>query len=378
MRKNILSLLCVAGSSLGVGAQVYAQPKTTTTAIVTSPSRPAPELSWAEKMCSDLRLEMGTVARNTKIEKTLTIKNIYKEDVTIQGIHTTCGCFTPNPKSTFVLKSHEVATISVDMDTVRFQGERNANLDFTATFDGSNFKSVRIPLHGFIRTDVELSPQLLNLGTMEEGRGTTRSAMVRFTRPGARVESVRSNNPALKAEVRPRSSNEYEIAVTVDPKTPLGVVQDLLTIVTNDATNRELSLSVSGKVEPDLVVTPKALSLGNMRPGVDKTVNITIRGQHPFTIEKLERDSALDVWKRKYSKDAKSLHVITLTMSPPETPGAYTETFTVTVAGRPEPIRFTASGNIISAAPAAETPKTADASNETKVEVAKPVATETP
>ncbi len=90
-----------------------------------------------------------------------------------------------------------------------------------------------------------------------------------------------------------------------------------------------------------------------MRPGVPVSKSIIIRGARPFAIEKLERDSELDVWKSKYSHDAKNLHTISLTMTPPDVPGDYTEEFTITIPGRPEPIKVKATGTIISATPSA-------------------------
>jgi hypothetical protein len=342
----------IALGALAVASPVVAQ-QTTTTAIVTGPARPKADLNWAQKMFSDLRLEMGTVAKGTQVRKTLTVTNLYKEDITLAEVRTTCGCFQASTDKK-VLKTHDVATVAVTMDTIRFKGKRDANLDVTLTFDNSTYKSVRIPLHGFIRTDVEIEPGVLNLSTVEQGRGVTKSIGVRFVgRPGAKITDVRANNPQLQVSAKPRfqdySRSEFDVSVALNPSAPLGDVRDLLTIVTNDPANPELQVEVYGKVEPDLVVTPSAIPLGNLRPGVEKTFRVSIRGQRPFTIEKLERDSAVDCWKCKFSKESRSVHLVTLTMNPPDTPGDYIETFTITIPGRPEPVTIKATGTIIAA-----------------------------
>jgi hypothetical protein len=174
-------------------------------------------------------------------------------------------------------------------------------------------------------------------------------------RPGMKITSVRATNPLVKAEVRERggyNASEFEIAVTLDSSAPLGDIRDVLSIQTNDPSVSTLQVEVSGKVEPDLVVTPTQLTLGIMRPGVPVTKSIIIRGARPFVIDKLERDTELDVWKSKYSRDSKNLHTINLTMTPPENPGDYSETFTITIPGRPEPIKVKATGTIVSQTPA--------------------------
>lgn len=358
MRKSMLLKSClVASGALGLSAQAEAQPTTTTTtAVVTSPARPQGERNWAEKMFSDLRLEMGTVAKGTTVKKTLTITNLYKEDITVSGLATSCGCFHASTDKK-VLKTHEAATITVDMNTIKFQGERHANLNVTLQFENA-YKSVQVPLHGFIRTDVSIEPGFLNLGTVEQGRGTTKSVTIKFSgRQGIQVQDVRTNNELLKTEVRQRPGNfgaESDVLVTLDASAPLGEVRDLLTIVTNDSNNPTLQVEVVGKVEPDLVILPAALPLGTLRPGVEKTFSVVIRGQRPFSIEKLERDSSVDCWKCKFSKDLRSVHPIMLTMTPPETAGDYSETFTLTIPGRKDPIVFKATGKIVGVESAAE------------------------
>jgi hypothetical protein len=364
MRKLLLAKTClVAASSFGGLTPLYAQP-TTTTAIITTPTAPRQDArNWAEKMLSEPRLEMGTVAKGTQVDKTLTVTNLYKEDVTITGVRTSCGCFKAavvDNKNT--LKTHDAATITVNMNTRDYRGQRDARLDVTFTFDGSTFKTVQVPLRGFIRTDVEIEPGYLNLGSIEHGQGTKRSVVVRFLgRQNAQIQTVKVNNPALKAETRERYRDygrvEYDVAVTVDPSAQLGSLRDLLTVVTNDSSNPNLQLEVAGIVEPDYVVTPTVRQLGNLRPGVEKTVVVSIRGQRPFAIDKLERDSAVDCWKCKFAKEVKTVHTITLTMDPPEVPGDYTETFTVTIAGRKEPVTFKATGTIIAATPVAQDSK---------------------
>lgn len=353
MRKFLLTNCSLAAVTVGGMALPASAEQTTKTSVITTPSQPGSRLNWAESTFSDLHMQFGTVPKNANVVKTVTVTNPFKEDLTISNIGTSCGCFQATTQKK-VLKTYETTVISVSMNTVKFSGDRNANLDVTMSFNGRDYKSVRIPLKGFIRTDFEINPPAVNFATVEQGRGTTRSVVLRSMRPGLQITGVRATNPLVKPEVKQRSGNgtsEFEIAVSLDPSTPLGDIRDLLTIKTNDPSMPELQVEVGGKVEPDLVVTPQQISLGNMRPGVPVSKSIVIRGQRPFVIEKLERDTELDVWKSKYSKDAKNLHTISLTMTPPETPGEYIEEFTITVPGRPDPIKVKAIGTIISATP---------------------------
>jgi hypothetical protein len=358
MRKFLLTNCSLAAMGVGgLALPAQAQQNATATSVITQTTPQASKLNWAEATFNELHMQFGTVPKGAKVLKSVTVTNPYKEDLQITNAGTSCGCFKATviggQNNNITLKTHESAQITVSMDTIKFSGDRNANLDVTLTFNGRDYKSVRIPLKGFIRTDFEINPPAVSFATVEQGRGTTKSVILRSMRPGMQITGVRATNPLVKPEVRQRGSSEFEIAVALDPSAPLGDVRDLLSIRTNDPSNPELQVEVSGKVEPDLVVTPQQLALGNMRPGVPVVKSIIIRGARPFVIDKLERDTELDVWKSKYSRDSKNLHTINLTMTPPDQPGDYTEVFTISIPGRPEPIKIKATGTIISSTPAA-------------------------
>jgi hypothetical protein len=107
---------------------------------------------------------------------------------------------------------------------------------------------------------------------------------------------------------------------------------------------------VEARVEPDIVVTPSVVTLGpNLKPGEEKTYTVVLKGREPFSIEKIECNSAHECFKVRLSQAPQKVHVLPLTFSPPNEPGEFEEEFTITVAGRPEPIVLKATGTIIAA-----------------------------
>ena len=50
---------------------------------------------WAQKMFSVTSHNFGTVAKGSKAEYRFTFRNLYKEDVHVSGVRTSCGCTTP-------------------------------------------------------------------------------------------------------------------------------------------------------------------------------------------------------------------------------------------------------------------------------------------
>lgn len=318
--------------------------------LVAGTSATAQELNWAEKMFSELKHDFGVVARGADVRHQIVITNLYEEDIEITNVGTTCGCTAARPDRNR-LKTHEKAYIEVKMNTEKFMRRKDSNVDVTVTFDGGSSKTVRIPITAYIRSDVVLKPGNADFGSVEFGIGAKRTLDIAYAgRNDWNLRGVRNDNPHLKAEVvetsRGNGRVNYQLSVQLDPNTPLGSVQDRIYLLTDDANSPEVPVLVMAKVEPDIVVTPETLPLGVLRPGVEKQISVVFKGKRPFTIVKIECASSRDCFSIRFTDEQKALHVVPLKVTAPNTPGDFEEEFSVTIAGRPEPLTFRAVGRI--------------------------------
>lgn len=310
----------------------------------------AQELNWAQKLFGEQEHDFGVVARGADVRHRILVRNIYKEPITISDVKTTCGCTAASPSAKY-LKTHEEAYIEVQMNTVKFMRQKDSNVDVTVTFDNVNFKTVRIPIHAYIRTDVVLTPGGANFGNVDLGAGSQRTINVAYAgRDDWQVREVRTNNEYVKAAVRETSRGggkvNYELTVMVDEKAPEGVINEQITLVTDDANNPLVPVEVVGVVESDIVVTTPNVALGDMQVGVEKTVRVVVRGRKPFAIENIECDSERECFKVLLSQEEKTVHVLPITVVPPAESGNFKEAFTLHIVGRPQPVTFKAEGNI--------------------------------
>jgi type 1 fimbria pilin len=310
----------------------------------------AQELDWAQKMFSALDHDFGVVARGADVKGKILVKNLYKEPVTIVEAQTTCKCFKATP-SQRTLKTGEVAEIELTMDTKNFMRQRDASLDVRVTFDNVHYKSVRVPLKGYIRSDVVLSPGAAEFGTVDLGAGGQQQLRISYAgRDDWHIKEVRANRDYLKAAVREvtRSNGRvtYDLTVQLAPNAPEGALRDQLMLITDDANNPYVPVTVAAVVEPDIVVATPSVALGDLKAGVEKTVRVVVRGRKPFAIDTIECESDLECFKVKLSQDQKTVHVLPLTVTPPTMTGEFSEEFTVHIAGRDQPIKFRASGRV--------------------------------
>ena len=217
--------------------------------------------------------------------------------------------------------------------------------------------TVRIPISAYIRPDISIEPGNIDFGTVDVGVGARQTAHVAYSgRSDWGVRGVTVNHDYLEAQIvetqRSRGYGgeavvKYDLIVQVKPSAPVGVIRDKIILQTNDASNPTVPVLVEARVEPDIVVSPQTLTLGDVAAGSERKYTVVIKGKKPFAIERIECESDEERFKVMLSRAPKAVHVLPLTFSSPEEPGAFHEEFTITVAGREQPVTFSAVGNIV-------------------------------
>jgi len=309
---------------------------------------PAQDASWAEKMFDKLEHNFGVVARGADTRYRLTITNRYVETIHISNVRTSCGCTAAKP-SQDTLRSRETAYLEITMDTRKFTHQKDSAV--TVVFDQPTYAEVRIPVHVYIRTDVVLTPGAVEFGAVPTGAEQTRNIAVSYAgRQNWTVRDVISKNPNLNVKIKETGRADgrvnYDLQVSLKSGTPVGVLRDQVTLVTDDASNPYIPVLVEARVEAEFTVSPQVVSFGVLKPGQKKTVNVVIRGKKPFSIEKIESEKAAGTFEVRLPKDSKIIHVLPLTMVAPETPGTVDELFTVTIPGSEEGAAFRVYGKV--------------------------------
>ena len=330
-------------------------------ACLSSSAAWAQELNWAQKMLEKQSIDFGVVARGADCRTQLKVRNLYKEDIRITEVRTSCGCSSAK-KVVDVIPSGETTYLDISMDTVRFMRQKDSAAIVTF-FEPSKglIQEVRIPLSVYIRTDVVLTPGKVEFGIVDLGQTAQRTIEIAYAgRPDWQISGVQVSNPLLKASVAEKSRNggscSYVLTVDLAASPTAGLLQDQLLLVTNDSSNPHVPVPVEARVESDITITPSEVVFGAMKVGQTRTLNVVIRSRKPITIEKIEREKGDEAFKVRLPTEARPVHILPLTFAPTEGSGDYEDVFTVTITGRPEPVTFRAKARLEAAdpAPAAE------------------------
>ena len=311
-------------------------------------SAQAQDNAWAVKMFEKTTHDFGVVARSSDVKYRFKITNLYKPDVHIANVRTTCGCTAATP-TTNTVTSRGVAYIEVTMDTRKFTRQKDSNL--IVTFDQPLYAEVRLPISAYIRTDVVLDPGGVKFGAVEQGQKAEKKIAVTYAgRDDWKISDIKVGNSHVAARFvetgRSPGRVSYDLLVSLKPTAPVGTVRDRIILVTDDEKNLHVPVLVEARIEADITVTPSLVALGTVSPGSVVRKNIVLRGRKPFSIKTIDSKSDGKNFQVRLPETAKPVHVLPLTFTAPATEGDFTEEFTVTIVGRPEPVTFKAYGRV--------------------------------
>jgi len=302
---------------------------------------------WAEKMFSERAFDFGSVAKAGKVEHQFVITNLYKDDVHIASVRSSCGCTQPRIGKD-ILKSHEQGAVIAAFNTRAFSGQRGATV--TVTIDRPMFAEVTLNVRGYIRTDVVLDPNQVSFGSVSEGNPMHKKVRIEYAgRNDWKIMGTKISSPYLSADVKEIGRNgnraSYELDVELKPGAPAGYLQNQILVTTNDRRGTEFPVNVEGLIVADLTVSPTALMLGTLQPGQTVTKQIVVKGSKDFKIVEIRCNN--DAFRFQPSDETKAVHLVPMTFEAGDKLGNVNEKIEiVTDLGDHKTVELTAMGQI--------------------------------
>ena len=276
---------------------------------------------WASKMFDKLDHDFGVVARGSDTVFKFEVKNIYKEDIELGSVRSSCGCTAASIENP-VIKTYGSGFIVAKFNTRTFTGIHSATL--TVQIIKPYPAQVQVRVHGNIRGDVVFEPGSIDFTTVEQGSEHTRMLNVSHAgRSSWMVTDVRSGSDFLAAELVERQRYagrvSYDLVVRLKDNAPPGFLKEQLVLVTNDGSNPLIPIDVTGKVTAELTVAPENLVLGDVPRGETITKRLLVRGKKPFRVTSVECDG--DCFSFKTKDQAAERHIVTVTFVADREPG---------------------------------------------------------
>ena len=309
---------------------------------------------WANKMFDEREHDFGVVARGAKTEFRFKFRNLYKEDLHVESVRSSCGCTIPSVTKRD-LKTWDESEVLAEFNTRQYYGDRSATV--TVTFDKPFRAQVQLNVKGKIRGDVVVEPGKVDFGDIEAGRGAERKLAVSYAgRDTWKLVDVKSANPYLsvvkKETGRGGGKVSYDLTVQLTREAPSGFINDQLYLVTNDPKNSDLPIEVVGHVRADVIVKPDQIYLGSLRTGQRKPLNLTVTGKRELMITKIECDD--DCFHVERPRTAKKAQLIQVTFTARDEPGKHSGTITIYTNQGSEPLKVPYFVQVLKAEPVAQ------------------------
>ena len=270
---------------------------------------------WASDSFPIKKHNFGTVAVAAKTEFRFPIENKTSRAIHIRTVRASCGCTTPIIE-TPTIEPGESGSILARFNTRTFKGKRGATL--TVIIDRPYYTEVRLRVDGYIRGDMVFHPGSIDFGELVEGQSAEKQSKLMYAgRDTWKLLDIESNHPWLKprfeVSMQKKGRIDYQITVDLTEEAPTGFFQDELIVVTNDKSMPRVPFRVTGRVESELSIAPRALALGSIKPGESKKQKLIIRGQEPFTIESLSCEG----WKIEFvaPESERTTHILFVTLT---------------------------------------------------------------
>lgn len=281
---------------------------------------------WARKMFTEYVHDFKEVNLGEKPEYRFKIKNIYKEDITIRSVSSSCGCTIATPTKK-VLKMYEEGEILCQFNSPAVgTGFKQATV--TVRFDKPFVGECQLTVRGTIVSGgISFSPPEIEFGQVTEGNFPVKTIKISASgNPGLRVLDVKSTSGAIKVlsvreTLRRGQLVNYEMKAQLKESVDEGFAKGDLFVVfeknprMRDRSNRpvltEKQISFSGNVVSSIQISPKLLNLTDVEVGKSVSKKILLIGSAPFQITDVRSDSSgFDVLADKETKKTHQLEVV--------------------------------------------------------------------
>jgi hypothetical protein len=288
--------------------------------------------AWVAKMFSEQSHDFGNVARGSDTVYRFAAKNIYKEDVELVSVRSSCGCTSPSIEKK-VLKTGEIGYVTAVFNTRTFTGLHGATLTVEVRWNHKGLKrraETQLRVNGNIRGDVVFKPGAVKFDNVDQGKVSEQVVQVTYDgRSSWKIVDVRGVSTDLEVELtqKRRSAGRvmYDLLVRLKDSASAGYFNEQLVLVTNDEQYPRIPMHIAGRVVPEISVAPAPLMLGEVEQGGQVSKKVLVRGKKPFRITSINSD-AEDCFAFKTDNEAAPRHFVEVVFDAKKQPGQVKQT----------------------------------------------------
>jgi len=265
------------------------------------PSSPPVALEKTNVEFTERIFDFGRAKEGEKIEHTFKFRNIGQSKLVVESVFAPCGC-TAVVISEKTIASGGEGEIRASLNTAGYRGFVSKNI-----YIDSNAPPIQLKIEGVVETALFVVPSKIDFETLKKGVQENRKIYIsKGGNKDLQILRAKSSSEYLTVqtrEIEQKPPNEYtkKFEVEVAPDMPVGLINETMTIYTNDENYSKTEVPVVGNIrfssqenpslsEPSILFFPPLFFFGSVKQGETpaQKINIQTTGSEPLKIEKIE------------------------------------------------------------------------------------------
>jgi hypothetical protein len=231
--------------------------------------------------------DLGTVAQGQTVDADFKLRNEGDVPLVIKAVRPTCGC-------TVADFDKEIAPggegwVRSKLDTTGFSGPISKSI-LVVTND-PQLPTMSVIIKAKVQPFVEVIPRpLVRFNAVQRDGAEQVLTVVGAEGESFEITEVTSSEPFIETTVRKldetelfpgKSKDQYQVALRLADTAPVGQVNAEVSILTNHAKAKKLSVKVFGIVRSVLHVTPSQMQFGSIEAAVQPGRNVIVVNNRP-------------------------------------------------------------------------------------------------
>lgn len=228
--------------------------------------------------------DFGEVYRGQQLTQRFGFTNIGDGPVTIQGVHTACGCTAVEVDKGREYQPGERGMVEVRLDTTDFAGTMVKSVTILTNQKLEPDRLITVKAR--VRSEFEVSPPLLDFGSVYAREGGTQVVKIRpLGSAKVGIQDVQFNPKTLDVTVT-TEGDQNTLTAKLKPGLSPGFVKESVALKTSARHLRELVIPVRAFVKGDVEFLPSYLEFGVVPKAETVKRELTLKGYQAFAIKK--------------------------------------------------------------------------------------------
>ena len=228
--------------------------------------------------------DFGQIYRGEVATRRFTFTNVGDGQLTIQGVHTSCGCTAVEVDKGRKYKPGESGMVEVRFDSTDFSGPVVKTITILTNQKLSPDRVLTVK--AFVKSELEADPPLADFGSVYSREGA--SQVVRIKPVGGfklALKGLTFNSDTLEAKHTQEEGGDYLVHIKIKPGVAPGFLKEAVTVQSNASHLQELSIPVRAQVRGSLDYSPNYLEFGVIPRTETVRRELSISGLEAFDVK---------------------------------------------------------------------------------------------